>query len=343
MTDILMAKINTTIEIYTQNIRPFLFGVLHHVHGIKHLDKTTFTGLLEQASDHTIVFQQNFEVNYYTLLKFSPSTLDSTLTRTNLLNDYEWYLNFVGLTFAFALVLDIDQDDYPVLRNLMSPLRDSVEKLASCYNNLQYFLVLTQPSTTGTITTQIEIEDQATQDNAPPTPSDTSSHPVVHPDTEHDFEHDSELDSEDQNILAIESTDTLDNPIDNSDPTFDVHNKSISDCTDTKQTIDNSDIGDTDESKTETIDENIQDTKQNPMPKKVIETEATTEVTTELPNMSLDSKVIETEAPKNDMVTVNLNTQDTQLKPKPNPMPKKTMTPRHKFPRCKFKRIQEEW
>ena len=101
---------------------------------------------------------------------------------------------------------------------------------------------------------------------------------------------------------------------------------------------------------------------------KVIETEATTEVTTELTNMSLDSKVTETEAPKNDMitvdlktqdkqldskqnpmpkkvieteapkngmVTVDLNTQDTQLNPRPNPMPKKTMTPRHKFKRIK--------
>ena len=112
------------------------------------------------------------------------------------------------------------------------------------------------------------------------------------------------------------------------------------------------------------MDLEVQDTKQNPMPKRVIETEATTE----LPNMSLDSKVIdteapkddmitvdlktqdtqldpkqnsmpkkiiETEAPKNDMVTVNLDTQDTQLNPKPNPMPKKTMTPRHKFKRIK--------
>ena len=313
MTDILMAKINTTIAIYTQNIRPFLSGVLHHVHGIEHLDKTTLTGLLEQASDHTIVFQQNFEVNYYTLLKFSPSTLDSTLTMTNLLKDYEWYLNFVGLTFAFALDLDIDQDDYPVLRNLMSPLRESVEKLASCYDNIQHFLVVTQPSATGTMTTQIETEAQVTQDNAPPTPSDTPSHPVAHPDTEHDFEHDPELDSEDQNILAIESTDILDNPIDNSDPTFDVHNSSISECTDSKQTIDNSDIGDPDESKTETIDDNIQDTKHNPMPK----------------------KVIKTEAPKNDMITVDLKTQDTQLNPKQNPMPKKTMTQKYKFKRIK--------
>ena len=105
-----------------------------------HLDKNTLTDLLEQASDHTIVFQQNFEVNYHTLLKFPPPpTLDSMLTMTNLSKDYEWYLNFVGLTFAFALDLGIDQDDYPVLRTLMSPLRDSVEKLASCYNNLPTF------------------------------------------------------------------------------------------------------------------------------------------------------------------------------------------------------------
>ena len=90
--------------------------------------------------------------------------------------------------------------------------------------------------------------------------------------------------------------------------------------------------------------------------------------TNELPNMPLDSKVIEneapkndmitvdlktqdtqidpkqkpipekvteSEAPKNDMVTVDLNTQDTQLNPNPNPMPKKTMTLRHKFKRIK--------
>ena len=75
------------------------------------------------------------------------------------------------------------------------------------------------------------------------------------------------------------------------------------------------------------IDLEVQDTTQNLMPQKVIETEATTE----LPNMSLDSKVIETETPKDDMMTVDFNTLD----PKPNPMPKKTMTPRHKFKRIK--------
>ena len=48
-----------------------------------------------------------------------------------------------------------------------------------------------------------------------------------------------------------------------------------------------------------------------------------------------DSKVIETEAPRNDMTTVDLKTQDTQLNSKQNPMPKKTMTPRYKFKRIK--------
>ena len=108
------------------------------------------------------------------------------------------------------------------------------------------------------------------------------------------------------------------------------------------------------------MDLEVQDTTQNPVPKKVNETEATTE----LPNMTLDSKFIETEAPKDDMMTVHLNTldpkpnpmprkiietespkndmvsidlnsQDTQLNSKPNLIPKKTMTPRHKFKRIK--------
>ena len=47
------------------------------------------------------------------------------------------------------------------------------------------------------------------------------------------------------------------------------------------------------------MDLEVQDTTQNPMPQKVIESEATTE----LPNMSFDSKVIESEAPKDDMIT----------------------------------------
>ena len=36
---------------------------------------------------------------------------------------------------------------------------------------------MTQTSTTGTMTIQTETEEQATQDNTPPTPSDTTRHP----------------------------------------------------------------------------------------------------------------------------------------------------------------------
>ena len=121
-----------------------------------------------------------------------------------------------------------------------------------------------QTSTTGTMTIQTQTEDQDTQDNTPPTPSDTTRHPMAYPDTKPDFEQDPELDSKDQNILAIETTDTLDNSIDNSNPTFDnLHNGSISDYTDIKQTVDNSDIGDPNESKTETTDDKIQDQTDN--------------------------------------------------------------------------------
>ena len=48
-----------------------------------------------------------------------------------------------------------------------------------------------------------------------------------------------------------------------------------------------------------------------------------------------DCKVVETEAPRNDMITVDLKTQDIQLNSKQNPMPKKTMTPSYKFKRMK--------
>ena len=53
-------------------------------------------------------------------------------------------------------------------------------------------------------------------------------------------------------------------------------------------------------------------------------------------SMSPDPKIIGTEAPKNDMVTVNLNNQVTLLNPNPNPM--KTVTPK-----SKFKRIKKRW
>ena len=50
----------------------------------------------------------------------------------------------------------------------------------------------------------------------------------------------------------------------NSNPTFDnVHNSSISDCTHINQTVDNSDIGGPNESKTETMDDNRKDQTNN--------------------------------------------------------------------------------
>ena len=68
-----------------------------------------------------------------------------------------------------------------------------------------------------------------------------------------------------------------------------------------------------------------------------IETEATTKASTESPNISPDSNVIENETLKSDMITVDLKNQGTQLNsnPNPNPMPKRTMTPRYKFKRIK--------
>ena len=138
-------------------------------------------------------------------------------------------------------------NDSPVFPNTTDPI-------PTVHNTVK------QTSTIGTMTIQTETEDQDTQENTTHTPSDTTRHPMAYPDPKLDFEHDPELDSEDQNILAIETTDTLDNSIDNSNPTFDnLHNGSISDYTDIKQTVDNSDIGDPNESKTETIDDNMQD------------------------------------------------------------------------------------
>ena len=113
MTDILVTKMHNTFETYTQDIRPFLSGVLNHVHGIENLDKTTLTDLLEQATDHTEVFQQNF-VNGYNFLK--RYTQDSRLI--TFFNGYELFLNVVRSAFAFAEELEIDKGDYPCTKDL---------------------------------------------------------------------------------------------------------------------------------------------------------------------------------------------------------------------------------
>ena len=194
------------------------------------------------------------------------------------------------------------------------------------------------------MTTQIE-----TEDNAPPTPSDTPRHPVTHLDTEHDFEHDPELDSEDQNILATESTDSPNMSPDSnvieteatSEASTELPNMSPdSNVIETEATSEASTelpnmSPDSYVIETEATSEASTELPNMSPDSNVIETEATSKASTESPNISPDSYVIETEAPKSDMITVDLKTQDTPLNPKSNPMPKKTRTPRYKFKRIK--------
>ena len=183
MADILFSKIYKTLDTYNQDIRPLLSRIMNHEHGLEHLDETTLTGLLEQASSHIMLFQQNFEVNYNTLLKFAPSPLDNKLTVLSTL--YEYYLNFVGLAFMLALnwTQDFDKDDYPALRPLIYPLLDE-DKFLYCNAQLKQFLATniplfqtkTEPEPKIETGNQgIDISDQApaTQDNAPTPPIET--------------------------------------------------------------------------------------------------------------------------------------------------------------------------
>ena len=80
------------------DIRPFLSGVINHIKDLEHLDKMTLTSLLEQASDLTMLFQKDFEVNYITLLKFPPSPMEHQLTEISKL--FEMFLDFVSLTLS---------------------------------------------------------------------------------------------------------------------------------------------------------------------------------------------------------------------------------------------------
>ena len=192
MADILISKIYKTLDTYSQDIRPLLFGIMNHVQGLEHLEETTLTGLLEQASSHIMLFQQNFEVNYNTLLKFAPSPLDNLLNEFSTL--YEYYLNFVGLAFILALngTQDFDKDDYPALRPLVYPLLD-VDKFLYCNAQLKQFLATniplfqtkTEPEPKIETGNQgIDISDQApaTQDNAPTPPTETVNQGMDIPD-----------------------------------------------------------------------------------------------------------------------------------------------------------------
>ena len=189
MADILIAKINNTIEAYLPNMRPLLSKIFNHANDIEHLDKPTLTGLLEQASDFIMLFQQNFEVNYYTLLKFPPSNIDNQLTE--FAQTYKLSLLYVGVALALAVGSGIDKDDYPVLRPFMG---DLIEHPFFCLDLLGDFLALSQPFINGNMAVKTETETESkpepktetvgpdmdltdqplvTLDNTPPTTSDT--------------------------------------------------------------------------------------------------------------------------------------------------------------------------
>ena len=143
MADKLIANIHTAFDVYTHNTRPFLSKVVNHAKGFEPLDQDTLESLLEQASTYTIIFQQDFEVNYYTLLKVDPSEHDISLNA--LASSYELLLGYVGIVFAFALESNIDIDDYPVLRTLLPLMKGPNEKLSYALNSLEHFLARTQP------------------------------------------------------------------------------------------------------------------------------------------------------------------------------------------------------
>ena len=158
MADKLIANIHTAFDVYTHNTRPFLSKVINHAKGLEPLDQDTLESLLEQASTCTIIFQQDFEVNYYTLLKVDPSEHDISLNA--LASSYELLLGYVGIVFAFALESNIDIDDYPVLRTLLPLMKGPNEKLSYALNSLEHFLARTQP---------IENTLTPVDNNSPPT------------------------------------------------------------------------------------------------------------------------------------------------------------------------------
>ena len=138
MADKLITNIHATFDAYTQNIRPLIARICNHAQS-----QDNIASLFEQVSDYLIVFEQDFEVNYYTLLKFS-TDLDPLLTIFG--NQYELLLKFVGLVFSLALAdMTIDIDDYPVLEPLVKKMQDSKKHTDYCLDSLRLFMACTHP------------------------------------------------------------------------------------------------------------------------------------------------------------------------------------------------------
>ena len=138
MADKLITNIHATFDAYTQNIRPLIARICNHAQS-----QDNIASLFEQVSDYLMVFEQDFEVNYYTLLKFS-TDLDPLLTIFG--NQYELLLKFVGLVFSLALAdMNIDIDDYPVLEPLVKKMQDSKKHTDYCLDSLRLFMAGTHP------------------------------------------------------------------------------------------------------------------------------------------------------------------------------------------------------
>ena len=187
MADKLIANIHTTFDAYTQNIRPLIARICNHAQS-----QDNIASLFEQVSDYLIVFEQDFEVNYYTLLKFS-TDLDPLLTTFG--NQYELLLKFVGLVFSLALAdMTIDIDDYPVLEPLVKKMKESKKHTDYCLDSLRLFMAGTHPqdiplfvegnsppmpqNPSTPVTSQDHPTIKAEPDNSPLTPQNSST-PVV--------------------------------------------------------------------------------------------------------------------------------------------------------------------
>ena len=138
MADKLIANIHATFDAYSQNIRPLIARICNHAQS-----QDNIASLFEQASDYLIVFEQDFEVNYYTLLKFST---DQDPLLATFSNQYELLLKFVGLVFSFALAdMAINIDDYPVLEPLVKKMKVSKKHTDYCLDSLRLFMAGTHP------------------------------------------------------------------------------------------------------------------------------------------------------------------------------------------------------
>ena len=168
MANKLIANINATFDAYTQKIRPLIARICNHAQS-----QDNIASLFEQVSDYLIVFEQDFEVNYYTLLKFS-TDLDPLLTTFG--NQYELRLKFVGLVFSLALVdMTIDIDDYPVLEPLVKKMKDSKKHTDYCLYSLRLFMAGTLPQD---IPPFIEDNSPLMPQN-PSTPMAPQDHPTI--------------------------------------------------------------------------------------------------------------------------------------------------------------------